>query len=49
MNAIYMCTKIRGRAHLHVESKGLLRKKTQENVFSNVLNRTPKVFFLEIN
>jgi hypothetical protein len=34
MNAMHVCTKIRGRAHLHVESKELLgRKKTEKMSF----------------
>jgi hypothetical protein len=46
MNAIHVCTEIRGRAHLHVESKGLLgKKKTEKMSFPNVLNNSPKVFF----
>jgi hypothetical protein len=34
MNAIHVCTKIRGRTHLYVESKGHLgRKKTEKMSF----------------
>jgi hypothetical protein len=32
MNAIHVCTEIQGRAHLHVESRGLLGRKKIEKI-----------------